>query len=89
MAGNLFVELMNEFQLITSVGGMGERYLILLQWLLKMLDEIGENLLRNVVQVCSFLQVMLSNENTEIITLALGLLSTLLSGKLHFYFAFI
>lgn len=82
LAGNLFVELMNEMQILDEAD---ERYLILFQWLIQMLDEFGESILSNIVQVCVFLKVVLKSKNEKILALALAIISALLSGLLKQY----
>jgi len=77
LEGNLFIELLNELQVVPE---HDERYLTLFQWLVQMLDEFGENILKNTVQVCTFLKAILNNKDEKILAISLAIISALLSG---------
>ena len=55
--------------------------MILLHVLASMSEDMGPEVLQNVIQVCTFLQVMLDSMDIEKVTLALGILSSLLEGR--------
>ncbi|PRP86827.1 hypothetical protein PROFUN_05044 [Planoprotostelium fungivorum] len=82
LIGDLFVDLLNVFLTThsTDEDDMRER-LPLLGVLIQMMETFGDSVLRNVVQVCTFLRNLLeSAEEEEMVTLALGVLTQLLSG---------
>lgn len=85
IAGNLFVDLLGEMQLLAAYAAehfvQSGRYMLLLQWLLKMVEELGHEVITDVVQLCAFVKAMLSNRDEETLGLALGLLSLMLSGE--------
>ena len=51
-----------------------------------MLDQFNESILKNIVQVCTFLKAILKNKDEKILSLSLGIISALLSGLLFFPF---
>lgn len=58
------------------------RYIILLHILIVFIENFGSSILENIIQVLSFIKVILENkrEEEETILLVLGLLETLLGG---------
>eukprot|EP01114_Cavostelium_apophysatum_P022840 TRINITY_DN8403_c0_g1_i1.p1 TRINITY_DN8403_c0_g1~~TRINITY_DN8403_c0_g1_i1.p1 ORF type:complete len:982 (-),score=260.75 TRINITY_DN8403_c0_g1_i1:105-3050(-) len=92
LAGNLFVELLHEFARIKNRKEHSERFLILLQILAILSEQMGPSLLKNIVQVCTLLKSLLAMESDkdptgieppdqDTLALALGVLSTLLNGS--------
>jgi len=81
LTGNLFVELLNLFIKLKMEAVADERHLALLQLLALMSDTIGPSVLRDVVQVCTLLKVLLVDfTDEETLTVCLGLIITLASG---------
>ena len=87
LAGNLFIQLIADFQNFVKEEGEGEiderkkeRNVILLHWLVTMLEEFGVEILQNLVHICFFIKTTLQSRNKNILTLSLAILSALLSG---------
>ncbi|EGG14080.1 hypothetical protein DFA_11843 [Cavenderia fasciculata] len=110
LAGDLFVDLVNEFAMVEKNVKKkdSKRYFVLMQLIIVLSEGMGAAALKNVVQVATFVKVILQreidsmtkrmkklssgkavsveseqeeNEQVDTITLALGILSTMLSGE--------
>ncbi|KAK5582970.1 hypothetical protein RB653_004560 [Dictyostelium firmibasis] len=96
LAGDLFVDLLNEFSMLQQRKDTkrGHQYYVLIQFIIIMSEGLGAAVLKNVIQVCTFIKVMLSRsitksnsgkedeEDIESLTLSLGILTTLLTGEI-------
>ncbi|EAL68518.1 hypothetical protein DDB_G0278691 [Dictyostelium discoideum AX4] len=96
LAGDLFVDLLNEFSILQQRKDTkrGHQYYVLIQFIIIMSEGLGVAVLKNVIQVCTFIKVMLSRsiskfnsgkedeEDIESLTLSLGILTTLLTGEI-------
>lgn len=87
LAGNLFVELLQEFTNLENEsseeeGKYSERHLMLLQVLIICSEVLGPDIVQNITQVCTMIKVLLSNQDIETLHLALGILNVLLNGNI-------
>ncbi|EGC31098.1 hypothetical protein DICPUDRAFT_95597 [Dictyostelium purpureum] len=95
LAGDLFVDLLNEFSILQQQKTKrSHQYYVLIQFIIIMSEGLGSAVLKNVVQVCTFVKVLLSRsiskhnsgketeEDIESLTLSLGILTTLLTGEI-------
>ncbi|KAF2076980.1 hypothetical protein CYY_001689 [Polysphondylium violaceum] len=100
LAGNLFVDLLSEFSVLQDQDQdkldqkHRHQYFVLIQFIIIMSDRLGAAILKNVLQVCTFVKVMLTRsisklnsdqeteEDIESLTLSLGILTTLLTGEI-------
>ena len=81
LPGDLFVDLMHEMMAIPEEE-RDERYLNLLQYLVQMLEEFGESVLKDIVQVCMFLQAALASKDEHTLSISLAIIAALLSGSI-------
>eukprot|EP00026_Physarum_polycephalum_P001945 Phypoly_transcript_01948.p1 GENE.Phypoly_transcript_01948~~Phypoly_transcript_01948.p1 ORF type:complete len:950 (+),score=91.12 Phypoly_transcript_01948:150-2852(+) len=95
LAGNLFVDLLSEFLAskpdssnyifldedpLTADFPSQQRYLVLLEVVAIIGEQMGASVLKNVLQVCTLLKILLTHEDPETLSLSLGLVVALLSG---------
>eukprot|EP01133_Synstelium_polycarpum_P008955 gene8955-10501_t len=97
LAGDLFIDLLNEYASIERVEVTkreATRYFVLMQFLVVVSESLGASAIKNVLQVATLIDVMLSRsidkaatgneteEDVESTTVALGILATLLTGEI-------
>ncbi|KYQ90522.1 hypothetical protein DLAC_09147 [Tieghemostelium lacteum] len=82
LAGNLFVDLLNEFSMYyddkNMSGASKHKYFVLMQLIIIMSESLGSAVIKNVIQICTFIKVMLTRfiqkiqenhmENDEMVT---------------------
>eukprot|EP00743_Colponemidia_sp_Colp-15_P008363 GILK01009084.1.p1 GENE.GILK01009084.1~~GILK01009084.1.p1 ORF type:complete len:739 (-),score=129.81 GILK01009084.1:39-2255(-) len=91
LAGDLFTELLLEFEMIRQevsenkvvMSRSQDRYMMLLHTLSLLAENLGPSILKNTKQSAMFVSTMLHSDDTESIDLSLGLLSMLLSGQVR------
>ncbi|GAM18866.1 hypothetical protein SAMD00019534_020410 [Acytostelium subglobosum LB1] len=96
LAGDLFIDLLNEFAMVEQgvKKSSSKRYFVLMQFIVIISEQLGAAAIKNVVQVCTLVRVLLqrslekmakqkeTEDDVETITIALGILSTLLMGDI-------
>lgn len=84
LAGNLFVDLLQEFTYLQNQleGKYSERHMMLLQVLIVCSEVLGPDIVQNVTQVCVLMKILLSSQDVETLTLSLGIMNILLNGSI-------